>query len=1262
MLRRVISMIVLWQALTTSLLAEVNGRYVRLEAPASSRMSVYEIEILAKGVNVALKNAALKFAGTGYKGRDINFRDEQRELVDGITDLKRRGFDIGTAGGLNPWVEIDLGKKQTLEQLRVIQSPGTQFNDRGLRLVSILDDDRKVVWVSLFDIRQKPYEKGTAEFQLKLTSHALVGRVISVNSAQWAPLGDVLKVNPLPEPPDAQQRAARFAERNSAAAIEKLAREFYARLDVSKPELKEVRARFERGDYSGSLDAYRDHFLRKIQKITFLHEHPLQVPSYDEAGEDLQRNIAVVFSRFSLDAHQFTPGKIDWSYVPSNSADDIDTARERDQAGLFQRALLTTYRKHGSREMLAKWSAITDDWGMNILTDLKRSKHDLRDYFVKEVMQEANHLVDELAQTARAQPEFASLLSGATLARLLIPILEEYPPAYWWPCRRATFNHTYNALNAATTTARILDDFHAGKRLDDENRRHWQRVWSMMMTRDGSMNEIGDEGHLCMQWRMGVTFNQMQKSPPPWFTPDFAAEFSTGWKQTATYPIRHLSPDGRGHRTGTSELFDEIWELSGRTCTYGNMLPRETIDSTAILREPAVAGILQSVFGVGRDRAKLSTLRQASYDKVKAFYGDQFNPPTSASDWLPYAGLHYLRRSWEPDAAFLAMICQPKDHPSTNGSTWNTSFQVWDYGQPLFRCGPVSIAGQPQFAAAGKQTWWPGSKTVELAVASEKPISARWHSSEQFDYTECFFEGTYQKHRVNASKGELQLDEHPIENARADRRVVFLKPLRLFVITDAVQTPPNQCGHGYEMQQRFGSPEVGKRKASATGHVEGDAAMTQLTHENAPGVTIRRFSKAKLNWNSGKQPSWSGDDSTLRAVTSGNLLLSTLIETHQRPGLSSVKSCRDLSSKDITGFVAELSDGSTLTWLATLNESRQLTAEGMTLVGQGLLVWRREKETTGLALGAEALSLGSAKSTLPASDFEFVLRGGKLVETTAIHRPIEPVTFLPAQPVFIGSTQITLTSGTPEVEIRYTLDGSEPGLSSKLYTGPITIFADSFIRARAFRPGVKSVPFAQCGTDVTVISDARYDRQDALPVTVTPQKLEPGLRWELVEANWSALFSHLNLPEVMPAVQSGTTSELLDVSMRRSDGPFGVRYSGYLNIPADGVWTFHAPDEYVGASCEPGYDLRVWIDGQEWDPGQRYHGLGLWSIALSKGLHRIQVTFADARHRDHTVHNSGLWRGYPTPWVTWHGTAPQLQISGPDFVKQAFPNEWLRRD
>jgi len=474
------------------------------------------------------------------------------------------------------------------------------------------------------------------------------------------------------------------------------------------------------------------------------------------------------------------------------------------------------------------------------------------------------------------------------------------------------------------------------------------------------------------------------------------------------------------------------------------------------------------------------------------------------------------------------------------------------------------------------------------------------------------------------------------------------------------------------------------------GAFKGDARRLTLVNEKAPGVTVHRFTTAKLSWDPRKTPdSWTGKETggqggaammdhtgvqekrggILKAEARGKLLLSALLEPHRTSGETTVTETKDLSSENVTGFAATLADGATLTWLATEGGCRKLQAGSWELEGEALLLYQKGEELSGLILGGQALRIDGRRVTLDSPDCEFsgVVKSGLFRTRTSlkakpIHRPIDPVTFSPQVAVFTGSTKVTLSSATPSVQIRYTLDGCEPDLGSPLYTGPITLTDSAYIRARAFRPGCREMPFTSAGTEATVVSEARYVRRALKPAVVQASDVKPGLCWERVVGNWFQLFSHSQLPDVLPAVTRGQTERLLDVSMRQGDGPFGVRYSGFLDIPADGVWTFHAPDEYVGASCEPGYDLRVWIDGEEWDLGQRYHGRGLWSVPLAKGPHRLLVTFADARHRDRTVHTSGLWAGYPSPWVVWKGEAPVIEISGPNVTKQPVPATWLKHE
>lgn len=593
------------------------------------------------------------------------------------------------------------------------------------------------------------------------------------------------------------------------------------------------------------------------------------------------------------------------------------------------------------------------------------------------------------------------------------------------------------------------------------------------------------------------------------------------------------------------------------------------------------------------------------------------------------------------------MIQQPIGHPETNGQTWNTEFQVWDDGQPLVRIGPVEIDGLPQCDTSGRPVFAPGSKTMVLSAPSETPIPLRWHTSEHFDYAESEYEGVYQRRGHNFAKGQLELGDKQVR-ARAERRIVLLRDSGLVIATDFVKTEGGEP-HEFRFHQRFGAPGLDKRNKVGLpgGEVSGKGASLTLTHPQGVGATVWRFTEAELNWDAGKQPSWWDDSGRIGASGGGNLLMATLIDG----GEPSVKSVSEIVADGVAGFRAELTNGGELTWLSTGDSPRELSAGPVTANAESLLV----SGNRGLVLGAVGHDV---------ADFEFVWENGEFARITPIHRPIEPVTFSPDRAVFSGEETVTMHSATPGVEIRYTTDGSDPTPESPLYTAPIVIAESAFIRARAFRPGVTELPFTMDGTRATVISEARFTKRDPLPATDV-SGVEPGLNWEIVEsADWRDLFSHLHLPDVLSATRGGVGETLLDVSMRRTAGAVGLRQTGYLRIPADGVWTFHAPPEFaIGTPLgEPGYDLRLWIDGEEWDLGQRFHARDRWSIPLKAGLHQIVVTFADARQLpDRSVPDSGLWRGYPTPWVVWKGTTPELEISGPGFERAPVPDRWLFR-
>jgi mono/diheme cytochrome c family protein len=66
---------------------------------------------------------------------------------------------------------------------------------------------------------------------------------------------------------------------------------------------------------------------------------------------------------------------------------------------------------------------------------------------------------------------------------------------------------------------------------------------------------------------------------------------------------------------------------------------------------------------------------------------------------------------------------------------------------------------------------------------------------------------------------------------------------------------------------------------------------------------------------------------------------------------------------------------------------------------------------------------------------------------------LPPPSIAPQGGTFTGPVEVTLQAAEPGAEIRYTLDGTVPGISDRLYDSPIKLSAPTVLRARAFKDG-----------------------------------------------------------------------------------------------------------------------------------------------------------------------------------------------------------------
>jgi hypothetical protein len=112
-----------------------------------------------------------------------------------------------------------------------------------------------------------------------------------------------------------------------------------------------------------------------------------------------------------------------------------------------------------------------------------------------------------------------------------------------------------------------------------------------------------------------------------------------------------------------------------------------------------------------------------------------------------------------------------------------------------------------------------------------------------------------------------------------------------------------------------------------------------------------------------------------------------------------------------------------------------------------------------------------------------------------------------------------------------------------------------------------------------------------------PPSTTPGLAFDYYEGQWTSMPDF----KALKPVKSGTTAEFSNVHRGR-ETHFGLRFSGYLDVPRDGVYTFRT-------LSNDGSKLH--IGGQEVVENDHHHGAVEKSgqIALKAGKHAIALAY-----------------------------------------------------
>ncbi len=1123
--------------------------------------------------------------------------------------------------------------------------------------------------------------------------------------------------------PEAPAKVLTFENRNSPEVAEAFAKDFLDMIVLDegmmnycnlryRPGLVEVSKLVKEKKYPEALSSFEKYFFNKLRYPAktglsawdvnpyyrgicgqgmwpgdVLNSNPDKEKTLD-AADKLMQGIA------GLDGKEVKigePGKVNWNY-PFEKDQKIEFDKSPSN-GLYQASafgpLLQAYVITRKEEYLKRWGEYMDDWAIN--SNYADSVHPL---FVTDGCNSSSGqgfmgFTRIMAYVATITPEGKEIIPPATFARIVKKYFSEYLLLSVAYIKSNTHNWTPSA--GLMLVSMLYDEFKIAPLFFRQNcRRNIEDNAVTQNLRDGTENQQCpwyNSNYLDVN--SALRLMDARKNLPGYYDLPWINEYRNNiqWKneirehlgERINYFIRMRTPQGehpipiRGgdKRTAAGVPAGEFYDISPET--YNNPIN------------------MQICYAMTKPE---SGIRPEGYD----------------SDWFPYGGYNIVREGWEKSSGYGALFCSP--HPGAYGGfrsrSNNNTFGLAAFGQDLlvddstghymYPSSPILVDGKNQFFHAGYyKVGEPAAHKVYQISAWTEPSPWRWHASGNFNLMEGVYSGPYSAPDVKSSvDGKYGLDESK-ESGKADsgglqrdvkhqRLVQYVRAAKLWIVTDRMLTDKE---HAYDQIWRiatkpcdipsFNESDIKIDSAAKTIITQGGEKPEKTSEGKKADLSIYQFCSQALNYKPQtvtKDPknhyqSCSRLDVSVKWKGVGNQQIVTAIYPRKAYDGADLKSIKALElPAGLNGFEAQTPDGVKVMFASSANAGAEIALGDVRIKGESLLL----SGNSGVALGCSQMAVNGKAVEIPSADFEFSLQ--PKLEFTQIYSPIDPVKVLPEQNVFIGEIDVKLASATKGVEIRYTVDGTEPDISSTLYKAPFKIDRSTVVKAKAFRPGLKSNPQYMSGTYSTPVSFGVFKKAEPIEA-VKVAGAKPGLDFKYYEGDWKKMWLYL---DDMKPVASGETKELWDLSIVPADNKpigdkpaprlkfFTIEYSGFLNVPEDGVYTIHAPREYTMPDTDPGYELNVYLGNKivpygprtqimgqnQWYPSTRLHAFGNWSIPLKKGMQPFRITYLDYRtYGPGNLNKPGI-RDY-----IWSGVTPDLRISGPGIDRQPIPKDWL---
>ncbi|MBL4561757.1 MAG: GH92 family glycosyl hydrolase [Labilibaculum sp.] len=188
---------------------------------------------------------------------------------------------------------------------------------------------------------------------------------------------------------------------------------------------------------------------------------------------------------------------------------------------------------------------------------------------------------------------------------------------------------------------------------------------------------------------------------------------------------------------------------------------------------------------------------------------------------------------------------------------------------------------------------------------------------------------------------------------------------------------------------------------------------------------------------------------------------------------------------------------------------------------------------------------------------------------------------------FIANKTVDLRTDTNQASIYYTLDGSSPSQESNKYEKPFDIYTSTTLKVKAFKEGYLS----------SYTTSIPLNKSTAVQ-GLNPSKLQQGLNYNYYEGVFRSVHDWtLDTPRT-----KGTTP-IINLSKKQREEWFALEFSGYIDIPVDGIYNFEI-------AANDGAQLK--IDGEELFESDGRKSADFTQkndIILSKGLHKFEVKY-----------------------------------------------------